>query len=88
MGRSTDQGRVGALPIDHAGALKAFNEPIASQVENERTIVAACRRDVGSAREPVSQALARLVGQPATDLDALTALAGGEAPDFARVGSE
>jgi hypothetical protein len=75
MFRSTDQGRVRVLPPDRAGAQKAFNEHRTSLVETKRTIVAAYRRGVESAREAEHLVFARLTGQP-SELEAFTALAG------------
>jgi enoyl-CoA hydratase/carnithine racemase len=63
----------------HARVLAA--KPIASLIETKRTIVAALREPIASARERENQAYQRLMGTPA-NLEALQALAERRQPDF------
>lgn len=59
-------------------------KPIASLVETKRTIVAAHRDLIATARRREDTAFGRLLGQPA-NLEAFTALAERRPPDFAAV---
>jgi hypothetical protein len=56
-------------------------------VDTERTVVAAYRRGIESVQEARNLAFARPVAQ-SSDLEAFTALAGREQPDFAGVDTE
>jgi enoyl-CoA hydratase/carnithine racemase len=72
------------LPETLSVARQLAAKPIASLVETKRTIVAAHREHIESARQRENTAFVRLMGQPA-NLEAFAALGERRPPDFVAV---